>query len=166
MKRMLRRTGLVLLTQKTISQDKTRINIETDKEKSQANPFNCSDTNELRQPSTPLGVVKESLDDTIIILGDLPEAGNHMVTVPIKNMLRQSCGNSNTTKTQGPQAEHLFLVHPQPTDPVSHIAQAIQMLARKNQDNQFSTHKVHSLSTENWSKTRNLSISKTFFPEH
>ena len=53
-----------------------------------------------------------------------------MVTGPTKNILRQSSTNSNTTNAPGPNAG-LLLEHPEPTDPVSQIAQAIKKLARK-----------------------------------
>ena len=55
-----------------------------------------------------------------------------MVTGPPKNILRQSSNNSNTTNTVRPNADHLFLDHPEPSNPVNQIAQAIEKLARKN----------------------------------
>ena len=55
-------------------------NIEIDKDESQDNHCQFSDTNVLRQPATPLGVVNETLDDTIIINGDKPKVDYHVVT--------------------------------------------------------------------------------------
>ena len=87
---------------------------------------------ELRQPYTPLGIAEDILDETITINENRQErADHHMVTGPTKNILRQSSTNSNTTNTQGPQAQTL-LEHPEPTDPVSQIAIAIENLARRN----------------------------------
>ena len=86
---------------------------------------------ELRQPYTPVGIANETLDETIIINENRQEnADHHMVTGPIKNILRQSSTNSNTTNTIGPHATTL-LEHPESSDPVSQIALAIEKLARK-----------------------------------
>ena len=67
-----------------------------------------------------------------------------MVTGPTKNTLRQSSNNSNTTITLGSHAERLFEEHPEPSVPVSQIAQAIEKLARKNLNPQSFTRKIHS----------------------
>ena len=67
MKRMPRPTGLDLLIQKTnFSAEKNALNTEIDEDKTQDNHFHFSNMNELRQPSTPLGVVNEILDETVI----------------------------------------------------------------------------------------------------
>ena len=87
---------------------------------------------ELGQPSAPFGVANTTLDDTITVNENRQEADYHMVTGPPKNILRQSSKNSNTTNTVGPNADHLFLEHPEPSDPVNQIAQSIEKLARKN----------------------------------
>ena len=100
-------------------------------DRDQDNRFQSSEMHELRQPTTPFGLVNETLNDTIIINENRPEADYHMVTGPTKNILRQSSTNSNTNNTPGPHAE-LLLEHPEPSDPVSQIAQAIEKLARKN----------------------------------
>ena len=97
----------------------------------QDNRFQSSEMHELRQRTTPFGLVNETLNDTIIINENRQEADYHMVTGPTKNILRQSSTNSNTHNTTGPHAE-LLLEHPEPSDPVSQIAQAIEKLARKN----------------------------------
>ena len=107
-------------------------NNEIDKDKNQDNRFESSEMYEIRQPSTLFRVANETLDDTIIINEIRQEADYHMVTGLTKNILRQSSNNSNTTNTVGLNAEHLFLEHPEPSDPVSQIAQAIEKLARKN----------------------------------
>ena len=87
---------------------------------------------ELKQPYTPLGIAEDILNETIIINENRQErADHHMVTGPNKNILRQSSTNSNTTNTQGPHAQ-TPLEHPEPTDPVSQIAIAIENLARRN----------------------------------
>ena len=87
---------------------------------------------ELRQQYTLLGIAEDTLDETIIINENREErADHHMVTGPTKNILRQSSTNSNTTNTQGPYAQ-TPLEHPEPTDPVSQIAIAIENLARRN----------------------------------
>ena len=86
----------------------------------------------LRQPYTPLGIAEDILNEAIIINENRQErADHHMVTGPNKNILRQSSTNSNTTNTQGPHAQ-TPLEHPEPTDPVSQIAIAIENLARRN----------------------------------
>ena len=87
---------------------------------------------ELRQPSIPFGVANATLDNTIVINENREETEYHMVTGPTKNILRQRSNNSNTTNTIGPNAEQLFLKHPDPSDPVSQVAQAIEKLAKKN----------------------------------
>ena len=94
--------------------------------------FYPSEMGELRQPYTPFGIANETLDETIIINENRQEADHHIVTEPTKNILRQSSNNSNTTITVGPNAEHLFLEHSEPSDPVSQIAQAFEKLAKKN----------------------------------
>ena len=83
-----------------------------------------------RQPSTPFGVANVTLDDTTVINENRQET-DHMVTGPTKNILRQTFTNSYTTNTPGPHAG-LLLEDPEPTDPVSQIAQAIKKLAGKN----------------------------------
>ena len=52
-------------------------NIENNKDRIQDNRFPSSDMDELRQPSTPFGVVNEILDDTIIINQNRQEADYH-----------------------------------------------------------------------------------------
>ena len=52
-------------------------NNEIDKDKNQDNRFQSSEMYELRQPSTPLGVANETLDDTIIISENRQEADFH-----------------------------------------------------------------------------------------
>ena len=47
---------------------------EIDKDKNQDNHFHSSNMNAPEQPLTPLKVVNETLDDTIIINGNRPEA--------------------------------------------------------------------------------------------
>ena len=88
---------------------------------------------ELRQPYTHLGIAEETLDETIIINGRHEKADHHMVTGPTKNIRRQSSTNSNITNTQEPPAQ-TPLEHPEPADPVSQIAIAIENLARRNTD--------------------------------
>ena len=105
-------------------------NILTDIDKNQDDRFQSSEMSELRQPYTPLGV-NQTLNETIIINENRQEADHHMVTGPTKNILRQSSTNSNTTNTPGLHPG-LLLEHPEPTDPVSQIAQVIEKLARKN----------------------------------
>ena len=63
---------------------------------------------ELRQAYAPLEVVNETLDETIIMNENRPEADYHMVTGLTKNILRQSSANSNTTNTLGPHTEVLL----------------------------------------------------------
>ena len=99
-------------------------NNEINRNKNQDKHFQSSEMHELRQPSTPFGIVNATLDDTIIINENGQEADYHMVTGTTKNILRQSSTNSNTTNAPGPNAG-LLLEHPEPTDPVSQIAQAI-----------------------------------------
>ena len=106
---------------------------EIDTDKNQDNRFQSSKMYQLRQPSTPFGVANETIDDTITTNENRQVADYHMVTVPTKNILRQSFTNSNITKTLGQHAE-LFLEHPETTDPVSQIAQAIAKIARKNRE--------------------------------
>ena len=104
----------------------------SDKNKNQDDRFYPSEMSELRQPYTPLGIAEDILDETIIITENRQEkADHHMMTGPTKNILRQSSTNSNTTNTQGPHAQ-TPLEHPEPTDPVSQIAIAIENLARRN----------------------------------
>ena len=45
--------------------------------------------NELRHPSTPLGIVNETLDKTITIIENRSEADYHMVTRPTKIFLER-----------------------------------------------------------------------------
>ena len=52
-------------------------NIENYKDKIQDNHFPSSDMDELRQPSTPLGVVNETLDETIIRNENRQDADYH-----------------------------------------------------------------------------------------
>ena len=59
-----------------------------------------------------------------------------MVTGPTKNILRQNSTNSSITNTQGLHAQ-IPLEHPEPTDPVSQIAIAIENLARRNTEPQL-----------------------------
>ena len=81
-------------------------NSENNKDRIQDSCFTSSDMDELRQPSTPLGVVKETLDETMMINENRQEAVYHMVTAATKNILRQSSTNSNFTDTQGPHTDH------------------------------------------------------------
>ena len=106
-------------------------NNEINNDKIQDNRFQSSEMHELRQPSTLFGIANVTLDDTIIINENGQEAEYHMVTGPTKNILRQSSTNSTTTNAPGPH-QGLLLEHPETTDPVSQIAQAIEKLARKN----------------------------------
>ena len=106
-------------------------NSEIDRDRNQHNRFQSSEKYELRQPSTPFGVANETLEDTIIISENRQEADCHMVRGPTKNILRQSSTNSNKTNALGQHAG-LLLEHPEPTDTVSQVAQAIEKLARKN----------------------------------
>ena len=100
---------------------------------------------ELRQPPTSFGVANETLDDTIIIeenrqenadyhmmTGGLGLTDYHMVTGPTKNIPRQNSNNTNITNTLGRNAEHLFLRHPEPADPVNQIPEAIEKRAGRN----------------------------------
>ena len=67
-KKMTKTAVLVLLVQgASISRKKHASNIENNKDRIQDIPFRSSDMDELRQPSSPLGVVNETLDETIII---------------------------------------------------------------------------------------------------
>ena len=52
-------------------------NIAIDKDKNQDDRFESSKMNELRQLYTPLGVVNETLDETIIINENIPEIDHH-----------------------------------------------------------------------------------------
>ena len=109
----------------------------SDKNKSQDDWFYPSEMSELRQPYTPLGIAEDILDETIIINENRQErADHHIVTGPTKNILRQSSTNSNTTNTQEPHAQ-TPLEHPEPTDPVSQIAIAIENLAGRNTEPSF-----------------------------
>ena len=72
-----------------------------------------------------------TLDDTTVMNENTQETDYHMVIGPTKNILRQIFTNSYTTNTPGPHAG-LLLEHPEPTDPVSQISQAIEKLAGKN----------------------------------
>ena len=104
-------------------------NNEIDKNRNQENRFPSSEMHELRQPSTPFRA-NTTFDDTIVINENRQDNTDyHMVTGPPKYILRQSSNNSNTTNTVG---DHLFLEHPEPSDPVNQIAQAIEKLARQN----------------------------------
>ena len=99
---------------------------------------------ELRQPSTPFEVANVTLDDTVVVNENRQEADYHMmtgglglaeydmVTAPTKNILRQSSEKTNITNTLGQNAEHLFLKHPEPPDPVNQIPQAIEKRAKRN----------------------------------
>ena len=141
-------------------------NNETDKVRNQDNHFQSSEMHELRQPSTPFGVGNVTLDDTIIINENRQEADYHMVAGPTKNILRQSSNNSNTTNTVGPNAEHLFLEHPEPSDPVNQSAQAIVKLARKTENLQSFIRRTRLLSMVNSRKMKISSFSKTFSIQH
>ena len=52
-------------------------NIAIDKDKNQDDRFESLEMNELRQPYTPLGVVNETLDETVIINENKPEVDHH-----------------------------------------------------------------------------------------
>ena len=106
-------------------------NNEINRDKNQDNRFQSSEMHELRQPPTPFGIANVTLDDKIIISENGQETEYHTVTGPTKNILRQSSTNSKTTNAPGPNTG-LLVEHPEPTDPVSQIAQAIEKLARKN----------------------------------
>ena len=67
-----------------------------------------------------------------MMTGGLGIADYHMVTGPTKDILRQISNKTNTTSTLGQNAEHLFLKHPEPPDPVDQIPQAIEKRARRN----------------------------------
>ena len=54
-------------------------NIEIDKNKSQDDHFQLSEMNELRNSTTSLKVANETLDETIIIDGNRPEADYHNI---------------------------------------------------------------------------------------
>ena len=113
-------------------------------EKDQDDRFYSSEMSELRQLYTPLGIAEDTLDETIITNENRQEnadhhmvtgvglADHHMVTGPTKNILGQSSNNTNKTNTLGRNAEHLFLKHPEPPDPVNQISQAIEKIARRN----------------------------------
>ena len=101
-------------------------------DKNQDNRFQSSVMYELRQPSNPFGVANETLDDKSTINENRQETEYHLVTGPTKNILRHRSNYSNSTNTVGPNAEHPFLEHPEPPDPVSQIAQAIEKFVRKN----------------------------------
>ena len=105
---------------------------ETGKNRNQDNRFQSSEMHELRQPSFSFGVANVTLDDSILMNENRQEADYHMVIGSTKNILRQNSNNSNTTSTVGPNGDHLFFEHPEPSDPVNQIAQAIEKLARKN----------------------------------
>ena len=53
-------------------------NNEIDKDTNQDNRFQSTEMYELRQPSTPFGVVNETLDDTIIMNENREEANYHI----------------------------------------------------------------------------------------
>ena len=53
-------------------------NIAKDIDKNQYDRFQYSEMNELRQPYTPLGVVNETLDETIIVNESRPEADHRI----------------------------------------------------------------------------------------
>ena len=99
-----------------------------DKDKNQDDRFYPSEMSELRQPYTPFGVTDDTLDETIIINENRQEnADHHMVTG-----VRQNSSKTNDTNTLGRNAEHLFLKHPEPPDPVNQIPQAIEKRAGRN----------------------------------
>ena len=121
---------------------------------------------ELRQPYTPLGITEDTLDETIIINENRQErADHHMVTGPTKNILRQSSTNSKTTNTQGSHAQ-TPLEHPEPTDPVSQIAIAIQNLARRNTEPPLFHPKNTLTFNGKLEKMKNSSILKIFSTQH
>ena len=113
-------------------------------ERDQDDRFYSSEMSELRQPYTPIGIAENTLDETIIIYENRQEnadhhmvtgvgiADYHMVTGPTKNILRQNSNNTNIKNTLGRNAEHLFLKHPEPPDPVNQIPQAIEKRAGRN----------------------------------
>ena len=55
-------------------------NNEINKNRNQDNRFQSSEVHESRQPSTPFGVAKVTLDDTITINENRQEADYHMMT--------------------------------------------------------------------------------------
>ena len=63
-------------------------NTTLDRDQNQDDRFYPSETSELRQPYTPLGIANETLDETILINENRQEnANHHMVTGPTKNIL-------------------------------------------------------------------------------
>ena len=46
----------------------------------------------------------------------------------------------------GPNVEHFFLEHPEPSEPVGHIVQAIEKFAKKTQKLHSFTQKIRSFS--------------------
>ena len=82
---------------------------------------------------TTLGIANQTLHETIITNENRREyADHHMVTGPTKNILRQNSNNTNNTNRFGRNAEHLFLEHPEPPDPVNQFSQAIEEIAKRN----------------------------------
>ena len=88
-----------------------------------------------------------------------------MVTGPTKNILRQSSTNSNTTNTQRPHAQ-TPLEHPEPSDPVSQIAIAIENLARRNTEPPLFHPKNTLTFNGKLEKMKNVSILKIFSTPH
>ena len=60
-------------------------NIPLDKDKNQDDRFQLSEMRELRQPYTPLGVMKETLAETIIINENRPEVDHHTTEPALSN---------------------------------------------------------------------------------
>ena len=141
-------------------------NKENNRDRINDNRFPSSDMEELRQPSTLLGVANETLEDTVMINENRQEADYHMVTGPTKNILSPSSTNSTITDTQGQHPDQSSHEHHEQSDPVSQIAQAIEKLARKNPEPSFFHPKTPLLSMANYRKMRSLNTSRTSFIPH
>ena len=141
-------------------------NSTSDENKNRDDRFYPSEMSELGQPYTPLGIAEDTLDETIIINENRQKkADHHMVTGPTKNILRQSSTNSNTTNTQRPHAQ-TPLEHPEPSDPVSQIAIAIENVARRNTEPPLFHLKNTLTFNGKLGKMKNVSILKIFSTQH
>ena len=98
MERMLRTTGLVLLrhSENELLRRKLASNTEIERDKSQDNTFQSSAMNELRTQSTPLGIVNETLEETIKIYGKRPEPDYHNINEGLYFELRPIVVLANT----------------------------------------------------------------------
>ena len=60
----------------------------------------------------------------------------------------------------GPNVEHFFLEHPEPSEPVGHIVQAIEKFAKKNPETSFFHPKKTLIFIGKLEKMRNSSTSQ------